>query len=101
MSITLINASRRIAIINLAHDTYCKSLGLCVCSVQGAKRHARAVTIPAGESVADLDEAVLTLPDVIRAIRAGELRVRRQPPPAKPKTNSRKPLRRSGRKKTR
>jgi len=101
MTITLINASRRIAVINLVHDAYCKSLGSCVCSVQGAKRHARAVTIPAGESVADLDEAVLTLPDVIRAIRAGELRVRRQPPPAKPKTNSRKPMRRSGRKKTR
>ena len=101
MSITLINANRRIAVINLAHDTYCKSLGSCVCLVQGAKRHARAVTIPAGESVADLHEAVLTLPDVIRAIRAGELRVRRQPPPPKPKTNSRKPMRRSGRKKTR
>ena len=101
MSITLINASRRIAIINLAHDTYCKSLGSCVCSVQGPRRHARAVTIPAGESVADLDEAVLTLPDVIRAIRAGELRVRRQPPPPKPKTNSRKPKQSSRRKKTR
>lgn len=101
MTITLINATRRITVINLIHDVYCEAKGTCVCGLQGGKRHARAVTIPAGESVADLDEAVLTLPDVIRAIRAGELRVRRQPPPPKPKTNSRKPSRRSGRKKTR
>ena len=101
MTITLINASRRIAVINLTHDIYCDSKGTCVCGLQGGKRHARAVTIPAGESVTDLDEAVLTLPDVIRAVRAGELRVRRQAPPPKPKTNSRKPSRRSGRKKTR
>ncbi|PID38558.1 MAG: hypothetical protein CSB49_04915 [Proteobacteria bacterium] len=91
MSITLINASRRIAVINLIHDIYCEAGGTCVCGLQGGKRHARAVTIPAGESVADFDEAVLTLPDVIRAVRAGELRVRRQAPPPKPKINSRKP----------
>ena len=101
MTITLINASRRIAVINLAHATYCKALGSCGCSVQGGKRHARAVTIPAGESVTDLDEAVLTLPEVIHAIRKGDLRVRRQAPPPKPMTNSRKPKQSSGRKKTR
>ena len=98
---TLINASRRIAVINLIHDIYCEALGTCVCTVTKGKRHARAVTIPAGEAVSDLHEAVLTLPEVIRAVRAGELRVRRQAPPSKPKTNIRKPTRRSGRKKTR
>jgi hypothetical protein len=101
MNTTLTNASRRIAVINLIHDVYCEAKGSCVCTLQGGKRHARAVTIPAGESVAGLDEAVLALPDVIRAVRAGELCVRRQAPPPKPKTNSRKPSRRSGRKKTR
>jgi len=101
MTITLINSTRRIAVINLNHDVYCEAKGTCACGLQGGKHHARAVTIPAGESVTDLDEAVLTLPDVIRAVRAGELRVRRQAPPPKPKTNSRKPSRRSGRKKTR
>ena len=101
MTITLTNASRRITVINLIHDIYCEARGTCVCTLQGGKRHARAVTIPAGESVADLDEAVLTLPDVIRAVRAGDLRVRRQAPPPKPKTNSRKPKQSSRRKKTR
>ena len=103
MTITLINASRRIAVINLIHDLYCEATGTCVCTLQGGKRHPRAVTIPAGESVADLDEAVLTLPDVIRSVRAGDLRVRRQAPPpkSKPKTNSRKPKQSSRRKKTR
>ena len=101
MTITLINATRRMTVINLIHDIYCEALGTCVCTVFKGKRHARAVTIPAGESVADLDEAVLTIPEVIRAVRAGDLRVRRHAPPSKPKTNSRKPTRRSGRKKTR
>ncbi len=99
MTITLINTSRRLTVISLRHDIYCKALGTCVCSETKGKRHARAVTIPAGESVSDFEEAVLTLPDVIRAVRAGELRVRRQAPP--PKTNSRKPTRRSERRKTR
>ena len=101
MTITLSNASRRIAVINLIHDIYCEALGTCVCTETKGKRHTRAVTIPAGESIADLHETVLTIPEVIRAVRAGELRVRRQAPPSKPKTNSRKPTRRSGRKKTR
>ena len=101
MTITLINTSRRIAVISLRHDIYCKALGTCVCTETKGKRHARTVTIPAGESVTDLDEAVLALPDVIRAVRAGELRVQRRAPAPKTKTNSRKPTRRSGRKKTR
>ena len=101
MSITLINATRRMTVINLTHDLYCKALGTCICTETKGKRHTRAVTIPAGESIADLHEAVLTIPEVVRAVRAGELRVRRQAPPSKPKTNSRKPTRRSGRKKTR
>lgn len=101
MTITLINASRWIAVINLTHDVYCEAKGTCVCMLQGGKRHARAVTIPAGESVTDLDEAVLILPEVIHAIRKGDLRVRRQAPPPKPMTNSRRPKQSSGRKKTR
>lgn len=101
MTITLINASRWIAVINLTHDVYCEAKGTCVCTLQGGKRHARAVTIPAGESVTDLDEAVLILPEVIHAIRKGDLRVRRQAPPPKPMTNSRRPKQSSGRKKTR
>jgi len=101
MTITLINTSGRIAVINLIHEIYCEALGTCVCTTLRGKRHARAVTIPAGESVTGLHEAVLTIPEVIRAIRAGQLRVRRQAPPAKPKTKTRRPTRRSGRKKTR
>ena len=101
MNITLINATRRMTVINLIHDIYCEALGTCVCTVFKGKRHTHAVTIPAGESVSDLHEVVLTIPEVIRAVRAGELRVKRQAPQPKPKTNSRKPTRRSGRKKTR
>ena len=101
MSITLINNTRRMMVINLVHDIYCEALGTCICTVTKGKQHARAVTIPAGESVTDLNEAVLTMPEVLRAVRKGELRVRRQAPPSKPKTSSRKPMRPSGRKKTR
>ena len=66
-----------------------------------AGRLARRSALRLGLHVATLHEVVLTIPDVIRAIRAGELRVRRQAPPAKPKTKTRRPTRRSGRKKTR
>ena len=38
MTITLINTSRRIAVISLIHDVYCVALGACVCTLQAGKR---------------------------------------------------------------
>ena len=101
MTITLINATRRMKILNLPHETYCAALGACACVEVGGRRLASSLTLAAGTSTPDLDDAVLWLPDVARDIRAGELRVRREAPPQKPTNRSRKASRRTGRKKAR
>ena len=102
MTITLINATRRMKIINLPHASYCEALGDCVCMARSdGKPTAASLTLPAGSRTTGLHEAVLQLPDIARDIRAGELRVRREVPPPQPKSRSRKATRRTGRKKAR
>ena len=102
MNITLINATRRMKVVNLPHEVYCEALGRCACGHgPGGRKLAASLTLPAGGATSDLDEAVLLAPDVARDVKAGELRVRRDAPAPKPKTKSRKAPRRTGRKKTR
>ena len=102
MTVTLINATRRMKVINLPHDSYCAALGTCACVPRdGARALCSALTLAAGASAPGLDDAVLRVPDVARDVRAGELRVRREVPPPKPSSPSPKAPRRSGRKKAR
>jgi len=102
VTITLINATRRMKVINLPHARYCEALGHCACAAgSGSKRTAASLTLPAGSRTTGIHEAVLQLPDVAHDIRAGELRVRREVPPPQPKSRSRKAKRRPGRKKAR
>lgn len=102
MTITLINATRRMKVINLPHASYCEALGTCACVASGgSKPTAASLTLPAGSRTTGLPEAVLQLPDVAHDIRAGELRVRRDVPALQPKSRSRKASRRTGRKKAR
>jgi len=102
MTITLINATRRMKVINLPHASYCEALGSCACVARsGSKPTAASLTLPAGSRTTGIHEAVLQLPDVARDIREGELRVRREVPPPQPKSRSRKAPRRTGRKKAR
>lgn len=102
MTITLINATRRMKVINLPHASYCEALGHCACAAgNSGKPTAASLTLPAGSRSAGIHDAVLQLPDVARDIRAGELRVRREVPPPQPKSRSRKAPRRTGRKKAR
>lgn len=85
MTVTLINASRRMKVVNLPHDVYCAALGRCACVEIGrGRRVASSLTLPAGSATGGLDEAVLRVPDIARDVRAGELRVRREAsPPAR------------------
>ena len=102
MTITLINTTRRMKVINLPHEVYCAATGRCVCVAapgRDKRRIAASLTLPAGSITPGLDEAVLLVPEVARDMRAGELRVRREAPAPKNNTNpSRKAPRRSGRK---
>ena len=84
MSVTLINTTRRMVVLNLPHESYCKALGRCACTPHPLRENATvasSLTIPAGQAVADLPEAVLSAPEVDRAVHAGELRVEQSPAP--------------------
>jgi len=101
VTITLINTTRRMKVINLPHDIYCAAAGRCACTAvsgRGGRRIASSLTLPAGSATPGLDEAVLLVPEVARDVRAGELRVRREAPAPKNTNPSRKAPRRSGRK---
>ena len=101
MTITIVNATRRMKIINLSHDIYCAAAGRCACTVvlgRGGRLIASSLTLPAGSITPGLAEAVLLVPEVARDVRAGELRLRREAPAPKNTNPSRKAPRRSGRK---
>ena len=79
MSICLTNTSRRCLVFVLAHDVFCVANGRCRCA-PGNRHVPTSLTIAAGVTVGDLDDAVLTVPAVIRAVRDGALTVNRGTP---------------------
>ena len=108
MSVTLINTTRRMKVINLPHAAYCEARGSCACNTRGTQRLAAALTLSAQGNATGLDDAVLGVPAVARAIRMGELRVQQESPASEPspteptpENRSRKASRRTGRKKAR
>ena len=76
MSISLTNTSRRCLVFVLAHDVFCVANGRCRCA-PGARTVPTSLTIAAGVTIDGLDEAVLVVPAVIRAIRDGALAANR------------------------
>jgi hypothetical protein len=80
MTVVLINRTRRMKVFTLGHDTYCKAVGSCSCTVADARsgRHvAASLTLAAGLRSPELPDAVLRVPDIARAVGAGELAVER------------------------
>lgn len=83
MTVSLTNTSRRCLVFVLAHETYCQALGDCRCEVeQGrrARRTAKSLTLASGLTSPALDDAVLTIPEVVRAVKRGDLSVKRHVP---------------------
>jgi len=83
VTISLTNTSGRCLVFVLAHETYCKALGQCRCDVEPgrrARRTARSLTLASGVTGPALDDAVLTIPDVVRAVKRGDLAVKRHVP---------------------
>lgn len=76
MNISLTNTSRRCLVFVLAHDVFCVASGRCRCAV-GARPIPTSLTLAAGATVDGLEEAVLAVPAVIRAIRDGALAANR------------------------
>lgn len=87
MTVSLTNTSGRCLVFVLAHETYCKALGECRCDIEPgrrARRTARSITLAAEVTSPALDDAVLTIPDVVRAVKRGDLSVKRHVPDPKP-----------------
>jgi hypothetical protein len=83
VTVSLTNTSGRCLVFVLAHETYCQALGDCRCEVeQGrrARRTATSLTLASGVTSPALDDAVLTIPDVVRAVKRGDLSVKRHVP---------------------
>ncbi|HVJ21559.1 MAG TPA: hypothetical protein VM686_39385 [Polyangiaceae bacterium] len=83
MTVYLTNTSGRCTVFVLAHETYCRALGKCRCDVeQGrrARRTAKSLTLASGVTSPALDDAVLTIPDVVRAVKRGDVSVKRHVP---------------------
>ncbi len=79
MSISLTNTSRRCLVFVLAHDVFCVANGRCRCAL-GVRPVPTSLTLATGVTVDGLDDAVLTVPEVIRAIRDGALAANRGAP---------------------
>ena len=83
MTVSLTNTSGRCLVFVLAHETYCQALGECRCEIeQGrrARRMAKSLTLASGLTSPALDDAVLTIPEVVRAVKRGDLSVKRHVP---------------------
>jgi hypothetical protein len=84
MTLILTNTSGRLKAFTLSHESYCAARGRCACATtpgRDARRVPSSLTLAAGARLEGVDEAVLAVPEVARALRAGELRVERTPPP--------------------
>lgn len=80
MTVSLTNTSGRCLVFVLGHETYCRARGTCACDVgagRGARRTPTSLTLASGVTSFELDDAVLAVPEVVRAARWGELSVKR------------------------
>lgn len=75
MTVAVTNVSRRCLVFVLAHDVYCAARGSCACRA-GVPRLPSSLTVASGLT-ATVDDAALVVPEVIRAVRQGALRVKR------------------------
>ncbi len=84
MTITLINRLGRLRVFILLHADYCVPRGACVCITlpgRDARQVPTSLTLPAKTSVPGLDEALLGVPEIARAVRARELGIVRASSP--------------------
>ena len=88
MTVSLTNTSGRCQVFVLAHETYCQALRECRCARapgRAARRVPGSLTLAAGATTNPQEDAVLSIPEVDRAIRRGELSVRQhRAAPARP-----------------
>jgi len=80
----LTNTTHKVRVYNLPHDSYCRALRACACRRAPAQRIAgrrpaggrlccASLTLQPGVQV-EVNAAVLAVPEINRAVRAGALR---------------------------
>jgi hypothetical protein len=77
VTVTLTNLKPRLRAFVLPHESYCAALGRCACVLlpgRAARRVPSSITLAASAAVEGLAEAVLSVPEIARAVRGGELR---------------------------
>ena len=75
MMIRLKNTTRRMQVFVLLHEQHCAALGRCSCDTRkDGRRLPSSLSIPAADS-AEAPDAVLRIPAVMSALRAGELQL--------------------------
>jgi len=75
MTIRLKNTTRRMQVFILVHEHHCAALGRCTCDLRkDGRRLPTSLTLPAGD-LAEATDAVLRLPTVRNALRAGEVQL--------------------------
>lgn len=82
MTVSLKNKSGRLQVFVLAHGTYCAARSECGCELvpgRSGRRVARSLSLANGVTLEGLDDAVLVVPDVRRAVQRGELVAERAP----------------------
>ena len=87
MTVILTNTSGRLKTFTLPHESYCTTRGRCACAISPGREPRRipsSLTLAADARLEGLDEGVLSVPEIERALRAGELRVERKPSPVRP-----------------
>lgn len=87
MSLTLINRSGRCLALNLPHAEVCTEARCFCVTLPGRppRRVAGSITLPAGQALTDLPDALLGAAGVRALARSGELEVRHAP--TKPSSN--------------
>lgn len=78
MSVTLINRMDRLRVFILTHAEYCIPRGACACTTlpgRDARQVPTSLTLPAKTSVEGLDDALLGVPEIARAVRARDLSI--------------------------
>lgn len=83
MTVSLTNTAGRCQVFVLSHEAFCAAHGSCRCSLEpgrSGRRLPTSLTLVAGNTVSQLPDAVLAVPEVVRAVRRGELAVTRAAP---------------------
>lgn len=99
MTVILTNTSGRLKTFTLPHESYCATRGRCACAMTPGREPRRvpsSLTLAAEARLEGVDEAVLAVPEVDRALRVGALRVERKPPPPAKTMNPEPNNRRAG-----